>query len=380
MHSCDLLIVGGGIMGLWAALKAGDAGLSVLLVDAGRLGKGASNGHLGALMAHKPDGWNAKKQFQFDALLSLEGELRALEMRTGIESGYRRVGRLMPMSKQRHLDAALRLEAEARKNWTSTGRSFEWRVRDVPPVAGWPETEGFACGFVLDTFAARAAPRALTGILISALKQLSTVRILEETEFLRLDAAAGRAYFRNGEDVAFGNCFIAAGHRSFGILSEFGPLAPKQLGKAVKGQSALLAGKIDPALPLIFLNGLYIIPHEDGHVAIGSTSEDVFDEPYSTDGLLDQLIERARALVPALGDAPVVERWAGLRPKAVGRDPMVGPHPEFPNIHALTGGFKISFGIGHRLADAVLRPILGADAVSIPDSFRFSRHLSLLVE
>ena len=77
-------------MGLWAAVHAERLGIETLLIDSGRIGGGASGGLLGALMPHMPDKWNAKKQFQFDALLSLETEIAALEAATGLSAGYRR--------------------------------------------------------------------------------------------------------------------------------------------------------------------------------------------------------------------------------------------------------------------------------------------------
>jgi glycine oxidase len=80
----ELLIVGGGIMGLWAAVHAERLGIDTVLVEAGRLGEGASGGLLGALMPHMPDRWSDKKQFQFDALVALEREIETLEAATGL--------------------------------------------------------------------------------------------------------------------------------------------------------------------------------------------------------------------------------------------------------------------------------------------------------
>lgn len=376
-RSVDLLIVGGGVMGLWAALKAGRAGLEVLLVDEGRLGRGASYGHLGALMAHSPDKWNAKKQFQFDALLSLEAEVRALEAQTGLSTGYARAGRLIPLPKPHLRDIALRHEADARLNWqASDGRAFDWRVTSDPPTQGWPRAEGVEGGFVLDTFAARANPRAFTAALIAAIRCLPNVAILEGVAVADLDGATASATLSSGDTVGFGHAIIAAGYKAFPMLERLWPDRAKPLGMPVKGQSALMAAEVDPSLPLIFLDGLYVVPHEGGRVAIGSTSENTFDEPFTTDEQLEDLIARARQLVPALRDAPVIDRWAGLRPKATARDPLVGPLPDAERIIALTGGFKVSFGIAHRLADAALQTVLGAADVDIPRSFRVPHHLN----
>lgn len=362
-------------MGLWAALKAGRAGLAVTLMDAGRLGEGASHGHLGALMAHTPDKWNAKKQFQFDALVSLEDELRGLEALTGLSAGYRRTGRLMPLPKPHLREIALRHQEDAAVNWRAGARRFEWRVTDAPPVPGWPDAAGIEGGYVLDTFAARAAPRAFTAVLAAALRTMPNVSIVEGEAVRDLDAQAGLAVTESNMRISFGHCIVAAGHKSFAMLEPLVPGLGKPLGMPVKGQSALLAADIDPDLPLIFLNGLYVIPHDRGGVAIGSTSENTFDDPFATDDQLEVLIERARALVPPLHDAPVIKRWAGLRPKAMARDPMVGPVPRAERIIALTGGFKISFGVAHRLADFALGDILGHAVEGLPESFRFINHL-----
>lgn len=375
-RSFDLLVVGGGVMGLWAALKAGRAGLDVLLVDEGRLGHGASYGHLGALMAHMPDKWNAKKQFQFDALLSLETEVRALEAETGLSTGYARAGRLIPLPKPHLRDIALRHQEDAKLNWhAADGRSFEWRVTEALPTYGWPLTEGVDGGFVLDTFAARANPRAFTAALVAAIRRLPNVVRLEGVAVDKLDGGKARAVLSSGDTLAFGHAIVAAGYQAFPMLERLLPMREKPLGMPVKGQSALMAAEIDPSLPLIFLDGLYVVPHEGGRVAIGSTSENRFDEPFTTDNQLEDLIARARQLVPALKDAPVIDRWAGLRPKAMARDPLVGPLPDAERIIALTGGFKVSFGIAHRLADAALQSVLGFSDVDIPPSFRVPHHL-----
>ena len=84
--------------------------------------------------------------------------------------------------------------------------------------------------------------------------------------------------------------------------------------------------------------------------------------------------ERARKVWPMLAEAPVVERWAGLRPKAGDRDPMIGRHPDHSHILALAGGFKVSFGLAHTLADAVLDALAGRP-MAVPESFLLENHI-----
>ncbi|WP_084366911.1 FAD-binding oxidoreductase [Rhizobium sp. RU36D] len=369
-----LLIVGGGIMGLWAAVKAGRAGIDTLLIDGSGVASGASGGILGALMPHMPDRWSAKKQFQFDALLSLEEEIAALEAETGLDAGYRRCGRLIPLPKPHLVDIALGHQRDADIHWRQGSRSFAWNVITAPLEAGWPVVET-GQPLVHDTFAARVSPRGLTAALRRSAERLANVSIMEGTDVVGFDTAGSAALLSDGERIAYGHCIVAAGHRSFDLLASLGPDLPRPLGQAVKGQAALLRAAINPDLPLVFLDGLYIVPHGDGTVAIGSTSENSFDQPFDTDSQLEDLTARARALVPSLHDADVIARWAGLRPKAIERDPMVGPHPEHGNVLALTGGFKVSFGLAHRLAEAVLAPLTGA-SISLPPGFDMAHHLA----
>jgi glycine oxidase len=376
--SADLLIVGGGIMGLWAAVEAEQRGIDAVLVDAGQLGSGASGGLLGALMPYMPDKWDLKKQFQLDALLALESRIEALEASTGLSAGYRRSGRYMPLPKPHLRTIALRHEQDALANWTHGDRRFYWHVLDRPAEDGWLDPGIGAAGLVFDTLAARVSPRGLCAALAAYLRSARHVRIVETVAIDRIDPQAGRAALSTGENLNFGHCIVSAGHRSFPLLQAVSNPADLLLGWPVKGQSARLQAHVDPTLPVIFLGGIYIVPHEDGTVAIGSTSEDQFADADSTDQQLDTLIARAGELVPSLRDAPVLERWAGLRPKAIDRDPMVGPHPDHPRLVALTGGFKVSFGLAHHLAAAALRAIEGGE-MNLPPGFTLDSHLAVAI-
>lgn len=372
----DLLVVGGGIMGLWAAVHARRSGLSVLLVEEGRIGGGASGGLLGALMPHTPDRWNAKKQFQFDALLALEAEVARLEAETGHSTGYCRAGRLIPLPKPHLRDMARQHEADAARHWLADGRRFHWHVREASEAGERLSGGDLACGFVEDTFAARIDPRRFAGALRALLERDNEVSLLEGRGVSALDPSLGTARLSCGLWVAFGHAVIAAGHLSGRLVEPLvGPFR-KPLVVPVKGQSALLAADLGADAPVIYRDGLYVVPHEGGRVAIGSTSENRFDDPFATDAQLDALIDAARALVPRLRSAAVMERWAGLRPKAIGRDPLAGPLPGIDRVSMLTGGFKVSFGIAHAVAEAVVATIVAsASETGLPESFSPASHL-----
>ncbi|MGO4436533.1 NAD(P)/FAD-dependent oxidoreductase [Rhizobium sp. RAF56] len=372
----ELLIVGGGIMGLWAAVHAERLGIDTVLVEAGRLGEGASGGLLGALMPHMPDRWSDKKQFQFDALVALEREIETLEAATGLSAGYRRSGRLIPLPKPHLRTIALGHERDAEAHWRSGARRFSWNVVDQPPTADWIDPSSGGSGFVHETLAARVAPRSVIAVLSAFLQAARHVRVAEGVAVSAVDPPHGIAQSSAG-DIRFRRCIVSAGHRSFPLLEGLTSGLGMPLGQPVKGQAALLKADVDPDLPVIFRGGLYIVPHEGGTVAVGSTSEDRFDDPAATDPQLDTLLAAAAALAPSLAGAEVVERWAGLRPKAIDRDPMVGSHPEHSSIIALTGGFKVSFGLAHRLAEFAVREAMAAPSFELPTSFALSSHIAV---
>jgi len=134
----------------------------------------------------------------------------------------------------------------------------------------------------------------------------------------------------------------------------------RMVGAGVKGQAILLDCDAR-ALPQLFVDGLHIVPHADGTVAIGSTTERDFDSTDTTDAQCDALLARARAAVPALAKAPELRRWAGVRPRSRSRAPMLGAHPFRPGAFIANGGFKIGFGMaplaGEVMADLVLEGV-----------------------
>ncbi|OLP59461.1 D-amino-acid oxidase [Xaviernesmea oryzae] len=373
LHRADVLVIGGGVMGLWAGVMALRAGLSVCLIEASRIGAGASGGLLGALMPHMPDRWNEKKALQREALVSLESEIARIEAETGLSCFYRRCGRIMPLLRPQHVERALRHGEDAAQNWPV---GHVWRFEAQPGIEGWPDRAGAPAGIVVETLTARLSPRALLGALDARLRADPHCRVIEDDPVRSLDAQEGSALSASGLRLGFSACIVAAGVESFPFLAEGLPSSAPPLGQKVKGQAALLDARIDPALPILFADGLYVVAHENGQVAIGSTSEEQFADPASTDEQLDALIARAVALAPGLAGAPVIERWAGLRPKAIGREPMVGRHPDLPRLFALTGGFKISFGIAHHMAEAVVGEILGRP-MTLPQPFLLATHMSL---
>ena len=72
--------------------------------------------------------------------------------------------------------------------------------------------------------------------------------------------------------------------------------------------------------------------------------------------------------MPVLRGASVLRTWAGVRPRARSRAPMLGYWPDRPGHFIANGGFKIGFGMAPEIAD-VMADLLLEDIDRIPDGF-----------
>jgi glycine/D-amino acid oxidase-like deaminating enzyme len=175
---------------------------------------------------------------------------------------------------------------------------------------------------------------------------------------------AGGAEIILGEGAEAGAVVHATG---FAGLADLTQSLGIKVGSGVKGQALALRHDAREA-PQIFVDGLHIVPHADSTVAIGSTSEN----SWTTDGpdaQLDGLLAKALAALPALQGAEVVARWAGVRPRATTRAPLLGAWPGRPGHFIANGGFKIGFGMAPKVAEVMADLVLdGHDG--IPPDFR----------
>ncbi|MEO1328678.1 MAG: FAD-dependent oxidoreductase [Pseudomonadota bacterium] len=369
-RTVDLLVAGGGVFGLWIARRALQAGLSVMLVERRRVGWGASGGLLGALTAHTPDRWNEKKAFQFAALVELEGEIDRLEAETGASAGFGRTGRVMPIATEAFLGQVAERTAGAAERWRSGGRVWTYEARRDARQEGWLSAEAAPLGYAEDTLAARVAPGRYLAALASAVTRAGG-EIREDVGFVDWD---GSARLSDGEAVRAGAVALSAGFESFPMLER---VTGRDLGGGIQGQTALFERPGFENRPLIYTDGIYVAPHGDGTIAVGSTDRKGWEAADAVD--LDDVafIARAQALCPAISGLRPVRRWAGVRPKAWTRDPLIGRLPGAPPLWAATGGFKISFGIAHRIAAALIDRIVGAERPTpVPERFEIAAHLA----
>lgn len=341
MARVDLTVRGGGIFGLSCAWEAARRGARVRLIETTRIGAGSSGGIVGALSPHVPENWNPKKAFQLQSLLMAQDFWADVALVSGLPTGYGRLGRLQPLADAAAVDLARARSETARDLWQGHA---SWNV--IPATgADWEPTSPSGW-LVQDTLCARLHPRLAGDALVAAIR-----------------AKGGEVVIGQAEDE--GPVIWATGMAGLGDLSaDLG----RDIGGGVKGQAISLRFNA-PTAPQLFVDGLHVIPHADGTVAIGSTSEHSWVDDNGTDGQLETVYGRAIAALPVLKDAPVLERWAGIRPRAKTRAPILGAWPGRPGHFVANGGFKIGFGMAPMVAKVMIDLVLnGQDA--IPDGFR----------
>lgn len=341
----DVTVMGAGAFGLsvaWACVKRG---ARVRVIDPKSVAAGASGGLVGALAPHTPENWNAKKAFQFESLIMAQAYWDEIEAISEMPTGYGRLGRLQPIADERALALA---EARAEGAKTLWQGKAEWQIMPCEAAASWAPQSPTG-KLVFDTLSARMHPRYACLALAEALRR-------KGVDIVADGPLAGQVVWATGWE---------------GLVALSGEIG-RMVGNGVKGQAALF--QPDPKMdltgkPQLFADALHIIPHVDGTIAVGSTSERLFEDPHQTDAQLDDVIARAIAALPALAEAQVIERWAGVRPRAKSRAPMLGHHPSKPGDFIANGGFKIGFGMAPKAGDCMADLILeGRD--TIPEDFK----------
>ncbi len=325
----DVLVLGGGVIGLTSAYYLARAGAKVCVCDRGQLGREASWAGAGIISPGNP----RRTDTPLDTLRALSSEMfpaLSAELReaTGIDNGYRRCGGLeLPADEG---------DAPPVDAWNAEGIAWEmcagaglWRCepRLAPSVSR---------GFFLPDMAQVRNPRHLRA-LVAALTRLGVSFHTED----RLIDFTGRGRVERA-NLAWGPI------RADAYLVCLGAWTGEMLGelrvpcrvKPVRGQMLLLQTP-EPVIRRIILEGRrYLVPRDDGRVLVGSTEEDVGFDPSTTSEAIEELRRFAVGLVPELAHAQVERSWAGLRPGNADGLPTLGRVPGFENLWVATGHFR----------------------------------------
>jgi glycine oxidase len=324
----DVIIVGGGVIGLTTAYYLATEGVSVSVLDRADLGRQASWAGAGII----PPGNSSAARSPLDRLRAVSASLfpslsSQLHEETGIDNGYLVCGGIELIG-----DGDLSPD-----EWQQEGIAFEALdndgLRRIEPAL----SADVGGGYHLPGMAQLRNPRHLKALIAAC----------EERAVGLLPGCAALRFHRRGDKISAvdteqgplvaGRFLVASGAWSDELLAYLGwhqRIAP------VRGQIALLNTRSASVRPIVLEGKRYLVPRPDGLVLVGATEEDAGFDARPTAGGIAGLLAFAERLIPALADATVERCWAGLRPASVDRLPFLGAVPGYSNLYIAAGHFR----------------------------------------
>ncbi|BAN56490.1 MULTISPECIES: glycine oxidase ThiO [Pseudomonas] len=205
---------------------------------------------------------------------------------------------------------------------------------DAVPVLG----PGFKRAIYMAGVANVRNPR-LVKSLKAALLALPNVTLRENCQITGFVQQGGRVTgVQTAEGVlAADEVVLSAGAWSGDLLRTLGLELPVE---PVKGQMILFKCAEDFLPSMVLAKGRYAIPRRDGHILVGSTLEHAGYDKTPTEDALESLKASAAELLPGLEGATVVGHWAGLRPGSPEGIPYIGPVPGYEGLWLNCGHYR----------------------------------------
>ncbi|GGS86178.1 glycine oxidase ThiO [Streptomyces cinerochromogenes] len=350
-RTSDVLVIGGGVIGLVTAWRAAQRGLATAVVDP-EPGGGAAQVAAGMLAAvtELHYGEETLLALNLESARRYPGFAAELTELTGHDLGYRRCGTLavaLDADDRAHLRDlhALQQRSGLASEWLSGRECRRLEPMLAPGVRGGLRVDG---DHQID-------PRRLAAALVAACERTGVVFHRAWAE--RLDVAGDRATgvtTADGTALRAGQVVLAAGSLSGRLAGVPGELLPPV--RPVKGQVLRLAVPpryapfLSRTVRAVVRGGqVYLVPRENGELVVGATSEELGWDTTVTAGGVYELLRDAHELVPGITELPLTETRAGLRPCSPDNAPLLGP----------SGLAGLLLATGHHRNGVLLTPVTG---------------------
>lgn len=354
--TADVIIAGGGVIGLSAAVALSERKVTVVLISEPTNGE-ASRAAAGMLAPSVERFSSEADSFGIAARDRYPSYLEFLRERTGIDVALNRNGILQ-----------VALSARGIKGLRgSASLASTWLERDE--LARLEPALSHALGALHNPLDGAVDNVGLTDALSAAAGISDRITVLAG-RVTQVTAPAGSgllATSADGTTLSAARIVIAAGAWS-------GMIAGARFARAVtpvKGQLVSYAGS--PLRHVVYGPRGYLVPRGDSTVG-GSTTENTgFDSSTSDEGIA-KVRDAASEICPALASTQLRLAWAGLRPVTADRLPIIGADPEMPSLIYACGhgrnGILMAPLTGDLVADLVTGSPLPYDLAQFrPDRF-----------
>ena len=315
----DVIIIGGGIIGLSLSIALRKRGAAVLIVERGEPGREASHA-AGGMLVDCPLETPAALQDLASASARMYPEfVLELELESGIKVDLRNNGTILFLS----ADHA-KLHAEFVSSHALTAP-----LTEIEPALT------LANGTALYLKERSVDPRALSAAAWKTAKNRG-IDFSSGDEVIAVTVSNGSA-----KGVSTTKTLLAAPTviNSAGAWS--GAIAPHPFPtRPVKGQMlCLVMPSRDLLKHVVRTPKVYLIPRSDGRLLVGATVEEAGFDKRTDPETIQRLHRAALKLVPKLAEAKILEDWAGLRPGTPDGLPILGA-TEIPGYYVATGHFR----------------------------------------
>jgi glycine oxidase len=317
MKNWDVIVIGGGIIGLSLSIELRKKGATVLVVERGEPGREASYAAGGMLVDCQLETLPVLQPLATASARMYPEFVHELQVESGMKIDLRDQGTILFPSAAHASHPALQaagLPATLAELEPSLARSelpaFYLRERSVDPRA-------------LAAAALQAAKR--RGVDFSSGDEVMAVNVSDG----RLSGVTAKKTSFHAPKVV--NC---AGAWS-------GQIGPHALPtRPVKGQMlCLVMQPRDLVKHVIRTPEVYLIRRSDGRLLVGATVEEAGFDKRTVPATIKLLHQAALALIPKLADARILEDWAGLRPGTPDALPILGATAT-PGYYVATGHFR----------------------------------------
>ncbi|MFJ9705410.1 glycine oxidase ThiO [Streptomyces sp. NPDC101234] len=380
-RTSDVLVIGGGIIGLVTAWRAAQRGLSTTVVDPGP-GGGAAQVAAGMLAAVTELHYGEQTLLGLNLASARRYPEFAAELTelTGHDLGYRRCGTLavaLDADDRSHLRElhALQQQSGLESEWLSGRECRRLEPMLAPGVRGGLRVDG---DHQID-------PRRLAAALVAACERAGVVFHRDWAERLTVvrERAAG-VVTRAGDALDADQVVLAAGSRSGQLAGVPADVLPPV--RPVKGQvlrltvPARYAPFLSRTVRAVVRGGnVYLVPRENGELVVGATSEELGWDTTVTAGGVYELLRDAHELVPGITELPLTETRAGLRPGSPDNAPLLGP-TRLDGLLLATGHYRNGVLLTPVTGDVMAELLAGGELPALARPFTPRRFGAVLVE
>jgi glycine oxidase len=364
-HRADVVVIGGGVIGLTIARALVHAGAGeICLIERNGLGHEASFAAAGMLAPQA----EADSQDDFFRLACRSRDLYAdfaasLHDETGVNIEFDTTGTLYLALTYHDL-----VEIEKRHEWQmAAGLAVEKltpsQALELEPCIN-PNVLG-ALRFPLDV---QVENRRLLNALTNSAMKLGVKTVTGcSVESVSIEKNRVTSVVTSRGVISSRTVVVAAGTWS-GFIGLSG--TPKKQApeiEPVRGQMISFDARPRVTRHVIYSPRGYIVPRQDGRLLAGSTSERAGFAKQVTAGGISSILQNALEISPSVAALPIIDTWAGLRPRAPDNLPVLGPCDEIGGLFYATGhyrnGILLAPVTGELIAEAVVAgvtsPLLG---------------------